>query len=98
MDGQLGTEIDSPTVFNPLSLSFFAKKKVISVSAGLSHCGSVVCTCLFFKFFSFFFFLTATVALVNPGGDTEVYTWGSGEKGKLGNNSERVFIFFFYCF
>ena len=26
---------------------------------------------------------------MNPGGDTEVYTWGSGEKGKLGNNSER---------
>jgi len=25
----------------------------------------------------------------NPGGDTEVYTWGSGDKGKLGNNCER---------
>jgi len=66
--GQLGIDSNDPVSWIPNCLTFFAKKSVISIGAGSSHCACVV---------------------QNPGGDTEVYTWGSGENGKLGNNSEK---------
>jgi len=65
----IDTGQDPNSSFFPQCMPFFAKKKVISLAAGVSHCACVV---------------------QNPGGDTEVYTWGKGEKGKLGNNSERA--------
>jgi len=58
----------NPYCMSPVCVTFFARKKVISIGAGAAH--------------------VACVAR-NAEGDAEVFTWGEGLKGRLGNNSDK---------